>query len=272
MQPLVFTLVFCEVRNGNRCVKELSQKQKAKRSQILAAAANAFLANGYEGTNLDQIISQTGGSKSTVYKYFENKEALFEAVAEYMSERSKADFDLALHQLVIDGELTYEKIEKALEDFAHLYLGTILTPDSSRPLQALIHASVDVPRAAKAFFRKGPLRAMDVIARHFRDWSAKGFLHVADETLAAEQFMGLLRANMLLRLLFSHDVEDRDPEEIKKIVGQAVSIFLRGACAPPGNPSSRAAETPDRNTSSDRSPGESQSDCSETGSGPPSAF
>ncbi len=59
------------------------QRRKAERpSEILEAGLEEFHLHGYAGAKLDRIARRAGVSRSTLYLYFENKDALFDAVAE----------------------------------------------------------------------------------------------------------------------------------------------------------------------------------------------
>jgi TetR/AcrR family transcriptional regulator len=60
----------------NRTFTKLSRSQQAA---ILDAAAAVFAARGYAAT-VDEICLKAGISNGALYKYFRNKEALFEAV------------------------------------------------------------------------------------------------------------------------------------------------------------------------------------------------
>src|ERR1700681_2117036 len=51
-----------------------------KRAAILEAAQQAFFANGFVGTSMDQVAAKAAVSKQTVYKHFSDKEALFREV------------------------------------------------------------------------------------------------------------------------------------------------------------------------------------------------
>ncbi|NLY03498.1 MAG: TetR/AcrR family transcriptional regulator [Campylobacter sp.] len=46
-------------------------------NRILEAGFDLFLEKGYKDTSLSEIVERAGGSLSTIYKYFENKEGLF---------------------------------------------------------------------------------------------------------------------------------------------------------------------------------------------------
>ena len=48
-----------------------------KRLAILEAARRLFLDQGYDGTSMDDVATEAGVSKPTVYRYFADKEQLF---------------------------------------------------------------------------------------------------------------------------------------------------------------------------------------------------
>ena len=60
------------------------KRSDAKRDKIVWAAAKLFLAKGYDSVSINDIIVVVGGSKSTIYSKFGNKEKLFEAVVAQM--------------------------------------------------------------------------------------------------------------------------------------------------------------------------------------------
>ena len=52
-------------------------KDPGKRAAILDAAKRLFVAQGFDGVSMDQIASEAGVSKLTVYSHFGDKESLF---------------------------------------------------------------------------------------------------------------------------------------------------------------------------------------------------
>src|SRR6266498_3151717 len=52
---------------------------EARPADILKAALDAFVENGFAATRLEDVAQRAGVSKGTLYLYFENKEALFKA-------------------------------------------------------------------------------------------------------------------------------------------------------------------------------------------------
>lgn len=59
------------------------RRKDARPAEILDAALAEFVERGYSTARLDDIAKRAGVSKGTLYLYFENKEALFKAMARH---------------------------------------------------------------------------------------------------------------------------------------------------------------------------------------------
>ena len=57
---------------------------KDTKERILAAALDLFSQNGYEGTNIRELSASLGLVKSGIYKHFESKEAIWNALLDRM--------------------------------------------------------------------------------------------------------------------------------------------------------------------------------------------
>jgi AcrR family transcriptional regulator len=66
--------------NSLSTIKTSTPKNEEKAQIILAGALQEFLENGYLGASMDKLAQTAGVSKPTLYKYFNDKEALFKAV------------------------------------------------------------------------------------------------------------------------------------------------------------------------------------------------
>jgi len=70
---------------------KVSEEHKERRRQeILDAARRCFARHGYEGATVARLEEETGLSRGAIFNYFENKEALFLAVASTYAERMTA--------------------------------------------------------------------------------------------------------------------------------------------------------------------------------------
>jgi AcrR family transcriptional regulator len=58
-----------------------------RRAAILKAAATAFAHKGFSATSMDDVAAEAGITKLIVYRHFESKEDLYEAVLERVSTR-----------------------------------------------------------------------------------------------------------------------------------------------------------------------------------------
>src|SRR5580698_11182054 len=67
-----------------------------KSLKILEAAKPLFLASGYTATSMDDVAAQAGVSKTTLYKRYPSKAALFAAVISAQTERSSLEWDTAI--------------------------------------------------------------------------------------------------------------------------------------------------------------------------------
>lgn len=65
------------------CSPPLTRRGLERRLALLSTAHEMFLHHGYDHVSLDDIVQAAGGSKTSIYKYFGDKERLFHAVCEY---------------------------------------------------------------------------------------------------------------------------------------------------------------------------------------------
>jgi AcrR family transcriptional regulator len=70
------------------------------RERILEAGFGSFLAHGFDGTGLNDILSATGLSKGAFYHHFRSKQALYEEVIARFFPPSFEHIDWAAHALL----------------------------------------------------------------------------------------------------------------------------------------------------------------------------
>jgi AcrR family transcriptional regulator len=64
-------------------VPKVSQEHRdARREQLLAAAKQCFLRNGFQATSMQDLFVESGLSSGSFYRYFENKDDVIAAIAE----------------------------------------------------------------------------------------------------------------------------------------------------------------------------------------------
>src|SRR5260370_38978380 len=93
-----------------------------RRSQILDAAAQVFLENGYGGATIDLVVERAGASKATVYSFFGGKDGLFGAIVDERCERILSAFG--------DPEVADSDVLAALAHIARRYMEVVMAPDA----------------------------------------------------------------------------------------------------------------------------------------------
>ncbi|GAA4548932.1 hypothetical protein GCM10023192_69760 [Amycolatopsis samaneae] len=85
-------------------VKRRLMKRPERREQIIAAAKRAFSRAAFSDTLLDDVAREAGISKAILYRHFDSKADLYEAVLDDVSERLQAAFggEANLHNAKVD--------------------------------------------------------------------------------------------------------------------------------------------------------------------------
>lgn len=95
-----------------------AESQARTREQLVATAAELFLAHGYNATSLDQVAEHAGYSKGAVYSNFSNKDELcLAALHQVRTERSAALLTLFTDPTTVEDGLA------AFEEWAERTLG-----------------------------------------------------------------------------------------------------------------------------------------------------
>lgn len=193
------------------------RSQRDRRTEILEVAGPLFLEQGYQGTSMSQIAAAVGGSKGTLYAYFENKEELFAAIMEKgVREKSPQVFTLPDHA---------DNLEEMLSLLGKRYLKLITSADSVVMLRILYHESPRFPEIGRIFHDTCLLRGRRLLADYLSRAHQKGVLAIEDPNLAAEQFLMLCQANLVMPVMLCVKAEISE-EEAEKVVASAVAMFL----------------------------------------------
>ena len=84
-----------------RVTQQGEKRREERRAKILTAAQQLFVAQGYEATTMQQVVSEAGTSIGNCYFYFRNKEELLEAVLEEVTGTIGREIDAAIAQAPI---------------------------------------------------------------------------------------------------------------------------------------------------------------------------
>lgn len=197
---------------------------ESKRERIVRHAAELFLERGYDSVSINDIIEVVGGSKSTLYAYFGNKEKLFEAVVREMCDAVTLNIDTSA-----EGTL-----EEQLSRMAESFVAVVLSPRIVRFHRLMTSIGRTFPEIGRLFYASGPQRAHAIFADWVRTQQARGTIRSdADPLHLAILFHDMLIADSMLTFLTAAEDEATRRKRVKQTVALAVRVFLDGARPPP---------------------------------------
>jgi AcrR family transcriptional regulator len=212
------------------------QRTDARRALIIDAAREAFFRLGYAGTSMSAIAAAVGGSKTTFWNMFPQKQDLFLAVADDLFNRYV--------DAIQDSFALEPDISRSLRQSGRLMLAAL----TREPVNALIRLAAGesgrFPELGERFLARGIGRGWGLMQSIFDRAVENGQLMAQDTQRAAQHFIGLCQSNTFQRVLMG-GAPPPDEAMIAADVDAAVDAFM----AIYGNPAygrDRATGAPDQ--------------------------
>ena len=187
------------------------------KERILEAALEMFSQNGYAGTNIRELSASLGLVKSGVYKHFESKEAIWNALLDRMIAYYADNFGSAEHLPPVPDSLeelirlTMQMVNITVHDEKIIMTRKVLTLEQYRDVRAR--------ELATKHFLTG---LTDMFTRIFTGMMEKGLLRKDDPEMLAFAYITPISA--LIHLC------DREPEKTEEAIRQAEAFgrhFIR---------------------------------------------
>lgn len=191
----------------------------SKPAQILEAASDLFLRDGFGAVSMDAVAREAGVSKATLYAHFESKDRLFAALV-------KRECGLLFGQGVDHG-LDGLPPAEGLTLIGRRFVSLLMSPKAVAGHRIVVAEAARFPELARSFYEAGPGPTIARVARYIIALNAAGLLKVPDPALAAEQFLGMLKSHLHLRLLLGMQTAP-SPEDLERLIAAAVHLFVRG--------------------------------------------
>ena len=183
------------------------------KERILEAALEMFSQNGYAGTNIRELTASLGLVKSSMYKHFESKEAIWNALLDQMIAYYNNRFGSAEH---------LPPVPNSLEDLVQMTL---------RMVNLTVHDDkIVMTRKVLAIEQFRDERARGLATKHFLTGLTDMFTHI----FAGMMQKGLLRRDDPAMLAFAYTMPisalihlcDREPEKTEEAIVR-VEAFSR---------------------------------------------
>lgn len=110
--------------------KVSDEYRTARRRSILDAAVTCFDRRGLHGTTTDDIAAEAGLSNGALYRYFDGKDAIVEAIAGERHAQERALLDAALRD---------DDPRRAIRDFIDRYFAWLADPGELRRRRVNVH-------------------------------------------------------------------------------------------------------------------------------------
>ena len=183
------------------------------KERILAAALEMFSKNGYAGTNIRELSASPGLVKSGVYKHYESKEAIWNALLDEMIAYYGEHFGSAEH---------LPPVPDSLEGLVDMTMGMVhFTVHDER---------IIMTRKVLTLEQYRDVRARELATKHFLTGLTEMFTHV---------FTGMMERRLIRRddpamLAFAYTTPisalihlcDREPEKTEEAIAQ-IEAFSR---------------------------------------------
>ena len=181
------------------------------KERILEAALEMFSQNGYAGTNIRELSASLGLVKSGVYKHFESKEAIWNALLDQMITYYADHFGSAEHLPPVPDSLeglvtmTMQLVNFTVHDEKVIMTRKVLTLEQFRDVRAR--------ELATKHFLTG---LTDIFTRIFTSMMDKGLLRKDDPEMLAFAYTAPISA--LIHLC------DREPAKADEAMAQIASF------------------------------------------------
>ena len=186
---------------------------KDTKERILVAALEMFSQNGYAGTNIRELSASLGLVKSGIYKHFESKEAIWNALLDQMITYYADHFGSAEHLPAVPDSLeglvmmTMQMVNFTVHDEKVIMTRKVLTLEQFRDVRAR--------ELATKHFLTG---LTDIFTRIFTSMMAKGLLRKDNPEMLAFAYTAPI--STLIHLC------DREPDKTEEAIAR-VEAFSR---------------------------------------------
>jgi AcrR family transcriptional regulator len=176
---------------------------EARRQSILAAALTVFASHGFAAARLDDVAARAGVAKGTLYLYFRDKEALFEALVR------SAVSPLLQHMRKVATAPEISPLQ-ALEAFFALFAKEVLGTERKLLLRLIVAEGPRFPAIAEFYYREVVAHGLGIM-RALAERAAREGVFASD---AVARFPQLIVAPLLVAVLWDGLFATIDPLDV----------------------------------------------------------
>jgi AcrR family transcriptional regulator len=193
--------------------KRLSAEER--RATIITVAKHLFAHTGFHGVSIDDIVSEVGVSPAILYRHFESKEELYQAVLQEFSATRESYIEA-----VVADDIGFEQV---LRGMTTVFVSSIINhPDM---LKMEMHSQLDGSSASQDFFLNRWKSFTDYIEFSLNELQALEKIKPINAQAAALMYQGMIREVLLLKCMQQSDRLQDTP--IALLVDEIITLFMK---------------------------------------------
>lgn len=203
----------------SNCDVPQTRRGHERRLALLLSANTLFLERGYDAVSLDDIVNHAGGSKTSIYKYFGNKDGLFIAICDYRRAMFFQDICPAYEHSKSD--LRAYLIQNLNNFYVHL-----LDPENAAFIRLIVERTQATPEFALYIHEQGPKHIQNTIAKVLENAHRQQILYCPKPLYSAQMYIGIIR-HLEWQTIMGIEIQKTE-SEIKEYFEYCVDRFLDG--------------------------------------------
>jgi len=193
--------------------KRLSAEER--RASIITVAKRLFATAGFHGVSIDEIVKEVGVSPAILYRHFESKEELYQAVLQEFSATRESYVDA-----VVADDIGFEQV---LRGMTAVFVSSIVNhPDM---LKMEMHSQLEGSEASQEFFLNRWKSFTDYIEFNLTELQTQGKIKPINAKAAALMYQGIIREVLLLKCMQNSDRFKSTPIAI--LVDDVITLFMK---------------------------------------------
>lgn len=202
-----------------RSGKKFERRADARPDEVLDAALDLFLRDGFEATRVEDIGKAAGISKATVYLYFPSKQALMEGIVR----RSIAPIPDEVGEAVARLQGTPKQ---ALRMALTIFANRLSEPKTGAIPMLILRETGRFPEMAKMYRREVMDKGLAMLTGILRAGIASGDFRPTDPDLAIRSVIGPILAHLMMARFF--EIGDASPEGVRALFDNHIDLLLNG--------------------------------------------
>ena len=195
-------------------------KNSPKEKTIIEAARNRFAHYGFSKVTMEEIATDVGMGKASLYYYFPKKEDIFKAVIQKEQDLFVEEIETLIKQKLTAPKKLEYYVSKRLEFFQQLInLGTLS-----------VHSLVDTKSMFKELFKKFEDQELVLLQKIFEEGKNKGEFNKSVTDNITKVFLYLLQGLRLrtIKSININRIEKVNYDELREEMLILVDIFTKG--------------------------------------------